>query len=90
MPLHPRWTSADRHQTTSFVYMFCARANTTATTNLVVVVVARGDHTPLRFVTTCNNGVFNGGDIYAPLNIFSCLICRYKATLTCFLASYFF
>ena len=22
---------------------------------------ARGDHTPLRFVTTCNNGVFNMG-----------------------------
>ena len=51
---------------------------------------ARGDHTPLRFVTTCNNGVFNvcvGGVIYAPLDI-PPPICRYKATLTHFLAPY--
>ena len=45
----------------------------------------RGNHTLLRFVTTCDNGVFiwggRGGSIYAPLNKFSHLICRYKATL---------
>jgi hypothetical protein len=29
-----------------------------------------------------------GGGIYAPLNIFSHPICRYKATLTLFLAPY--
>ena len=23
--------------------------------------LARGDHTPLHFVTTCDNGIFNGG-----------------------------
>ena len=31
---------------------------------------------PLRFVTTCNNWVFNGGGIYAPLYIFSLSIIR--------------
>jgi hypothetical protein len=46
-----------------------------------------GDHTPLHFVTMCDNGVFNGG-IFAPLNIFPCPICRYKATLMYFLAPY--
>jgi hypothetical protein len=25
------------------------------------LIRARGDHTPLGFVTTCDNGVFNGG-----------------------------
>jgi len=48
---------------------------------------SRGSHIPLCFVTTCDNGVFwGGGGIYAPLNKFSRPICRYKATLTYFLA----
>jgi len=38
-----------------------------------------GDHTFLRFVTTCDNGVFNeGGGIYAPLNIFPSLFVNMK------------
>jgi hypothetical protein len=39
---------------------------------------SRGDHTPLCFVTTCNNGVYNGEDIYAPLNIFLALFVDIK------------
>jgi hypothetical protein len=49
-----------------------------------------GGHTPLCFVTTCDNGVLNGGGIYALLNKFSRLICIYKATLTYFLAPYIY
>ena len=31
---------------------------------------ARGDHTPLRFVTMCDNGVFNGGYLCTSQYIF--------------------
>ena len=34
------------------------------------VLAARGDHTPLHFVTTCDNGVFNGGGLFMHLSIF--------------------
>jgi hypothetical protein len=48
-----------------------------------------GGHNPLCFVTTCDDGAFNGGGgvIYATPNKFSCLICRYKATLTYFFST---
>ena len=49
-----------------------------------------GGPTPLGFVTTCDNGIFNGGVIYAPLKNNSLPICRYKATLTYFLAPYIY
>ena len=32
------------------------------------MIYTEGDHTPLHFVTRCNNGVFNGG-IYGSINI---------------------
>ena len=52
--------------------------------------VPRGDHTPLRFVTTCDYGIFNGG-IFMHLSILSSRpICRYKATLTFFSTLYLF
>ena len=36
----------------------------------IVVAHSQGDHTPLHFVTTCDNGVFNGG-VFMHLSIFS-------------------
>ena len=33
-------------------------------------MMSRGDHAPLCFVTTCNNGVFNGGVLFMHLSIF--------------------
>ena len=35
----------------------------------VVYTMARGGHTPLCFVTTCDNGVFNGG-VFMHFSIF--------------------
>jgi hypothetical protein len=51
--------------------------------------ISRGGHIPLCFVTTCDNGVFSGG-VFMHLSIFPPPICRYKATLTYFLAPYIY
>ena len=53
----------------SYVRKACGRYVATNKTCVLVswipiydrVVYARGGHTPLCFVTTCDNGVFNGG-----------------------------
>ena len=60
------------------------------TFSIQAAVDLQGDHTPLRFVTTCDNGVFNGG-IFMHLSMFFSLpICRQKATLMYFVAPYIY
>ena len=53
-------------------------------------MIPRGDHTPLRFVITCDNGLFNGG-IFMHLSIILPSLCvDKKATLTYFLEPYIY